>query len=335
VSYNLKFFNEFASIGNLHAAWKKFRSGKSDRPDVIVFERHLESELTKLSEELLAGTYVHGDYHKFFVRDPKYREIHKATVRDRVVHQAIYSILYPIFDQRFFFDSYSCRLNKGTQAAIAKIWQYIRKESKNFNREVYVFHGDVDTFFACVDHNILFRFLTRKIRDWKYLSLCKRIIISYNPEKVKGIPLGNLTSQIFANVYLHELDYFIKQKLGIASYVRYNDDFFVVSADKDFLIKLSLEIKEFLMLKLKLSLPEDKIIIRSLSQGIDILGAVAFPYGLVPRKRLRVAALKVADKAKKLGYNSYVAKQLSSYIGLLSQTKSFLLKEKLRLSISN
>lgn len=335
MSYILKPFNEFASVGNLHAAWEKFRSGKSDRPDVITFERHLESGLVQLSEELLAGTYAHGDYHKFFVRDPKYREIDKATVRDRIVHQALYSILYPLFDQRFFFDSYSCRINKGTQAAIAKIWQYIRKESENFNREVYVFHGDVDSFFSSVDHNILFRFLTRKIRDWKYLCLCKRIIISYNPEKVKGIPLGNLTSQIFANIYMHELDYFVKQKLGVHSYVRYNDDFFVVSTDKNFLTKLSLEIREFLMSKLKLSLPENKIIIRSLSQGIDILGAVAFPYGLVPRKRLRIAALKVAHNAKKKGYNSYIAKQLSSYIGLLSQTKSFMLKEKLRLSLSN
>lgn len=331
----MKHFNELVAINNLRVAWEKFRCGKRNRLDVIIFERHLEAELISLAEELLAGTYIHGDYHEFFVRDPKYRAIHKAMVRDRVVHQVLYSVLYRLFDQRFFFDSYSCRLNKGTQAAIAKIWGYARKESKNFNREVYIFHGDVASFFASVDHNILFQFLSRRIKDGGYLNLCQQIILSYNYKKAKGIPLGNLTSQIFANIYLHELDYFVKQKLKTHSYARYNDDFFIISADKNFLIKISLEIKEFLMLKLNLSLPENKIIIRSLSQGMDILGAVAFSYGLVPRKRLRVAALEVADKAKKQGYNSHIAKQLSSYIGLLSQTKSFLLKEKLRLSLIN
>jgi RNA-directed DNA polymerase len=329
----LKPFNEFADVSNLYSAWRQFRSGKRDRDDVVVFERRLESELIRLSEDLVSGTYVHGDYFRFFVRDPKFRAIHKACVRDRVVHQALYNILYPIFDKRFLFDSYSSRIGKGTHAAISRIWEFIGKESNNFSREVYVFHGDVDNFFSSVDHNILFGFLSRNIRDRKYLNLCKLLIISYNGANVKGIPLGNLTSQVFANVYLHELDFFMKQTCGIRSYVRYNDDFFIVSADKDFLINIAKRIQEFLADNLKLSMPDNKVLITKLSDGVDILGAVAFPYGLVPRRRVKRAALAVANKASKTGYNTTIGKQLNSYIGLLGQSKSFLLRERLRLSI--
>ena len=333
--YTLKPFNEFAKIDNLYESWRQFRSGKRERNDVVIFERYLEPELTKLSEELLAGTYRHSIYHNFFVRDPKYRAIHKASVRDRVVHQALYDVLYPLFDSRFYFDSYSSRFNKGTQAAVARIWEFLGKESLNFTREAYVFHGDVSNFFASVDHGILLGLVARKIKDKNYLQLCRTIINSFDLGNGSGVPLGNLTSQVFANIYLHELDYFVKQKLKIRYYARYNDDFFVVSADKNSLMETSMITKEFLSSNLRLTVPDDKIIIRSLGNGVDILGCVAFPYGLVPRKRIRKAALAVADKAAKTGYNSNIGKQLNSYIGLLGNTKSFLLRERLRLSLKD
>ena len=334
MTYTLRPFNEFVKIDNLYTAWRQFRSGKRERSDVIIFERHLEYELLKLSEELATGLYAHSAYHNFFVRDPKYRAIHKANVRDRVVHQALYNVLYPLFEQRFYFDSYSSRINKGTQAAIARIWKFIASESRNFNQEVYIFHGDVDNFFASVNHSILLGLINRKVKDKDYLKLCRSIINSFDLGGGSGIPLGNLTSQVFANIYLHELDYFVKQNLNIKCYARYNDDFFIVSSDKDFLIKISRTMQEFLMNKLKLSVPGDKAVIKSLSSGVDILGVVAFPYGLVPRRRVARAALNVADEALKKGYNSHIGKQLNSYIGLHSNSKSYLLKERLRLSIS-
>jgi RNA-directed DNA polymerase len=344
VSYTLKPFREFVKLENLYISWRKFRSGKGERSDVMAFERRLEKELIGLSEDLSSGIYAHGDYQRFFVRDPKFRVIHKACVRDRVVHQALYDVLYPLFDRKFFFDSYSSRCGKGTQAAIRRLWQFLGKASKNFTREAYIFHGDVDNFFGSVDHNILFRFLSKEIRDKSYLNLCKQIIVSHNGKFVKGttgnnseigtgLPLGNLTSQVFANVYLHELDYFVKQTLKIPYYVRYNDDFFIVSENKDFLKKTSGTIQEFLHLQLKLAVPDNKIIIKSLSDGIDILGAVAFPYGLVPRRRLYRAAIATANETMEKGYNTPRGKRLNSYIGLLSQSKSFLLRERLRLSL--
>jgi retron-type reverse transcriptase len=329
----LKPFNEFADVSNLYTAWRQFRSGKRDRDDVVVFERRLERELSQLSEDLLSGTYVHGEYFRFFVRDPKFRAIHKACVRDRVVHQALYNVLYPIFDKKFFFDSYSSRIGKGTHAAIKRIWRFMGKESHNFKREVYVFHGDIDNFFSSIDHDILFGFLCKNIRDRKFLNLCKLLIMSYNSESVKGIPLGNLTSQVFANVYLHELDFFVKQTCGIRYYARYNDDFFIVSEDKDFLKNISKKIQEFLASELKMSMPDNKILITKLSDGVDILGAVAFPHGLVPRRRIKRAALAVAEKASKTGYTTTIGKQLNSYIGLLGQSKSYLLRQRLRTSI--
>lgn len=288
----------------------------------------------ELSATLGAGYYQHQEYHRFFVRDPKFRSIHKATVRDRVIHQALYSALYPLFDRQFFFDSYSCRLEKGTQVAIGRIWDFLRRESKNFSREVFIFHGDVDKFFGTVDHQVLLSLIHRQVKDPQYMELCRNIINSFDVGGGRGIPLGNLTSQVFANIYMHELDYFMKQVCGIRSYARYNDDFYVVSADKQRLIDVSVKAKEFLNTRLHLSLPDKKILIRSLRQGVDILGAVAFPYGLVPRRRLRRAAEAVMKEANRQGYQSFVGRQLTSYIGLLSHTASFNLRSKLRLSVN-
>ncbi len=298
----------------------------------------------ELSATLSAGYYQHQDYHCFFVRDPKFRSIHKATVRDRVVHQALYSALYPLFDRQFFFDSYSCRLNKGTQAAVGRIWDFLRHESANFSREVFIFHGDVDNFFGSVDHQVLLSLIHRRVKDPQYIGLCRSIINSFSAQGGsasggdvgggRGIPLGNLTSQVFANIYMHEFDYFMKQVCGVRFYARYNDDFYMVSADKQHLIDTSAKAKEFLSTRLHLSLPNQKILIRSLRQGVDILGAVAFPYGLVPRRRLRRAAEAVKKEANRQGYQSFVGRQLTSYIGLLSHTASFNLRGKLRLSIN-
>ena len=121
----------------------------------LVFERHLEDELLSLSADLAGGTYAHGEYHRFYVRDPKYRMIHKAAVRDRVVHQALYDIWQPLFEKKFFFDSYSSRLEKGTMRAIARLLTFIRKTNRNGRQEAWIFHGDVEDFFGSIDHEIL------------------------------------------------------------------------------------------------------------------------------------------------------------------------------------
>ncbi|MEK7506514.1 MAG: reverse transcriptase domain-containing protein [Patescibacteria group bacterium] len=255
--------------------------------------------------------------------------IHKAAVRDRVVHQALYDALEPLFESKFFFDSYSARFNKGTVRAIARVLSFIRKVTKDGRQEAWIFHGDVDDFFGSIDHKILLAKLGRIVRDEQYLDLSKEIIDSFSCLPGKSLPLGNLTSQLFANVYLHELDYFVKQKLRVQYYARYNDDFFIVADNREKLQNFSVEIKQLLKSELELSLPADKIKIRPLSQSIDILGAVAFPWGVVPRRRLRKAAEQTAVSALRKGYTERW-RSAASYIGLLGNTKSFFLRERLR-----
>jgi retron-type reverse transcriptase len=329
--YTLKPFANFCDPESLYASWRRFRRGKRRRKDILVFERHLEDELFSLSEDLASGKYVHSEYHRFYIRDPKYRMIHKAVVRDRVAHQALYDALQPLFENKFFFDSYSARFNKGTMRAIARVLSFIRKASKNGRQEAWIFHGDVDDFFSSIDHEILLTRLEKSIPDKQYFDLSKQIIDSFSCAPGKGLPLGNLTSQLFANAYLHELDYFTKQTLCAKHYVRYNDDFFIVADSRLELENFATQIKQFLRELLKLSLPDDKIKIRRLSQGVDILGEAAFPWGVVPRSRLRKAALRTITSATRKGYTEKWQSAVS-YIGLLGNMKSFLLREKLRLA---
>ncbi len=329
--YTLKPFTNFCDPEYLYVSWRRFRRGKRRRKDILVFERHLEDELFSLSEGLASGRYIHGEYHRFYIRDPKYRMIHKAAVRDRVVHQALYDVLQPLFERKFFFDSYSGRFSKGTIRAIDRVLSFIRKSSENGRQAAWVFHGDVDDFFSSIDHKILLAELGKTIRDERYFDISKKIIHSFSCTPGKGLPLGNLTSQLFANVYLHELDYFAKQKLRVRHYVRYNDDFFIVADNCEELQMFASHIKQFLSNELNLILPEDKIKIRSLGWGVDILGAVAFPWGVVSRPRLRKAAERTITSVSRKGYTEKWQSAVS-YIGLLGNTKSFFLREKLRLA---
>lgn len=328
----MKAFEEFYDPRSLYASWRRFRRGKRLRKDVLVFERHLEDELLSLSADLAGGTYAHGEYHRFYIRDPKYRMIHKAAVRDRVVHQALYDIWQPLFEKKFFFDSYSSRLEKGTLRAIMRFLTFVRKTNRNGRQEAWVFHGDVDDFFGSIDHEILLVNFARTIKDPHYFNLAEKIIKSFSCLPGKGLPLGNLTSQLFANVYLHKLDYFVKQKLGIRPYARYNDDFFIVASGREELVDVASRIKQFLSSELQLNLPSDKIKIRPLSRGVDVLGTVIFPWGEVPRSRLRIAAKKTAALAVENGYTDDGWRSSVSYLGLLGHTRSFFLREKLRLS---
>lgn len=221
---------------------------------------------------------------------------------------------------------------------------FFAARKRGFSRDVYVFHGDVANFFGSVDHQILLSLIHRQVKDPQYIKLCRTIIHSFSAgsgsdfaggvDHGRGIPLGNLTSQVFANVYMHEFDYFMKQVCGVHCYARYNDDFYVVSSDKQRLADIALKAKEYLSTRLRLTLPDRKVIIRNVSQGVDILGVVAFPYGLVPRRRLRRASLAVARDAARQGYQSLVGRQLTSYIGLLSYVASYRLRSTLRLSLS-
>jgi len=308
----------------------------------MIFERNLEDNLFALSCELKNKTYHHSEYSLFFINDPKHRRIHKATVRDRVVHHAVYRILYPIFDPSLIFDSYSCRLDKGTHKAVKRLTDFTRKVSHNHTRPCFVLKCDIKKFFASVDHSILLEIIRRRIKDKDVIWLIGEIIASFPrlwQESLsmfrKGLPIGNLTSQLFANIYMNEFDRFVKHKLIIKKYIRYTDDFVMVSADKTKLIKLLPQLRWFLREKLKLEVHPHKISIRKLSQGIDFLGYVILPFHCRVRtktKRRTFKKLKHKVEEYKAGLIlKYTLEQsLHSSIGILKHANCYKLQNKLK-----
>jgi len=321
-------YSNLISIENLFQAWSEFRKGKSKRFDVQEFERHLEDNLFELQESLKNKTYRHGNYQSFYVNDPKQRHIHKAGVSDRVVHHLLYTFLYELFDNSFIYDSYSCRLDKGTHKGVRRLEKFTRKVSKNYTEPCWALKCDIKKFFASVDHEILYQLLVKKIQDQDILWLLKQVIESFNIDNThKGIPLGNLTSQIFANIYLNELDQFVKHKLKIKYYLRYADDFLVLSNYKDTLQRSLVIIAEFLKNDLKLDLHPDKIVFRNIKWGIDFLGYIVLPHYILPRtKTRRRIFIKLKEKMNKDNFNQ----SLQSYLGYLKHANAYKLTDKLK-----
>ena len=173
-------FNETNSLENLFLAWKEFRRGKRKKPDVQEFERNLEDDLFNLHNQLKTQTYQHSNYTSFDITDPKLRLIHKAYVRDRIVHHAVYRILYPIFDKSFIFDSYSCRLQKGTHKAVFRLERFTRKVSQNYSKPCFALKCDIKKFFTSIDQTILINQIQRKIKDQDVMWLIQNIIFSFN-----------------------------------------------------------------------------------------------------------------------------------------------------------
>lgn len=251
----------------------------------MVFERHLEDNLFALRDDLVAGTYQHGPYHPFTVFDPKKRSIHKAAVRDRVVHQTVVSVIEPLFEPRFIFDSYSCRVGKGTHEAVARLRTFLRQASRNDTRTVHALKCDIRKFFASVDHRVLLQLVRRRIGDERVIGLLGNIVGSFSAALGKGIPLGNLTSQLFANIYLQELDRFVKHDLGACHYLRYCDDFVILCASRTGAQTTAWRVDAFLRERLLLALHPDKVVVRTWKQGVDFLGYVLMPHATVLRTK--------------------------------------------------
>lgn len=306
------------TLENLFLSWREFKKGKTKRKDVLEFEFNLEDNIFQLYQELKNKTYKHSEYTSFYVQDPKIRHIRKAEVRDRIVHHLISKYLNHIYDKTFIFDSYSCRLNKGIHRAVNRLRQFSLKQSKNNKINFHCLKCDIKKFFDSVEHDILINILKKKIKDKDFLWLIKEIINSFQKTENKGIPLGNLTSQYFANIYLSELDQFIKHKLRAKYYIRYTDDFVILDKNKDYLEKLIIPISKFLKNQLNLSLHPDKIIIRKYNQGIDFLGYVTLPYYRTLRTKTKIRMFK------KINYNN-----LQSYLGVLSHCNSYKLRKEL------
>lgn len=299
-------------------AWQEFKKGKAKRQDVQQFAFNLEDNIFNLHQELKNKTYFHGSYQSFYIQDPKIRHIHKACVKDRVVHQALFRILYHYCDQKFIFDSYSCRDHKGHHKAVSRLEKMVRQASQNYQYPVYALKCDIKRFFANIDQEILLSLIQKTMQDQDTIWLIQKIIDSFSASPGRGLPLGNVTSQLFSNIYLNELDYFIKHKLRQRFYIRYCDDFIILQRDAEDLKELILKINSFLQIRLKLSLHPDKIIIRKASQGIDFLGYIALPHYRLVRTKTKNRILRLASK-----------KNLPSYLGVLKHADSYKLREEL------
>ena len=271
-----------------------------------------------MRDSLLTKTYCHGSYKPFYVYDPKLRHIHKASVRDRVVHQAVFRILYPIFDKTFIFDSYSCRVAKGTHAAIRRLETFTLRANRNYTSPLFYLKCDIKKYFTNIDHCILLALIQRKITDQNTLWLIKEILFSFAKRSGKGLPLGNVTSQLFANIYLNELDYFVKHELRRRYYIRYCDDFIILNQSEDYLRELILVISNFLESKLHISLHPHKIIVRKFRRGIDFLGYVTLPYYRVVRTKTKRRMLRLVSE-----------NNLSSYLGVCRHAYARMLESEL------
>ncbi len=300
-------------------------TNKRRRKDLTAFSLHLTDNLVGLQRDLAGKIYRHGTYQPFKISDPKPRDIHKAIVRDRLVHHAIYRILYPYFDRQFIFDSYSCRLNKGTHRAINRFREFDYKVSRNQTQTTWVLKCDIRKFFASVDHNVLKEVLAKHIGDEATLWLLAAVIDSFsNDGKTNtGLPLGNLTSQLLVNVYMNECDQFVKRVLKVKYYIRYADDFVVLSEDREYLEKALVSMGDFLVAKLKLQLHPDKVYIKALASGVDFLGWVHFSDHRVLRQTTKRRMYgRMAASQKEETYQSYR--------GLLSHGNSWKTKQQLR-----
>lgn len=259
---------------------------------------------------------MHGAYYHFVVSDQKRRDIHKASVRDRIVHHAIYRSLYPYFDSRFIFDSYSCRNRKGHHRALDRFECYIQKETNNNTKTARVLKCDIRKCFASVNHQILKDILSRDIKCPRTLEILNIIIDSFCANPGSGIPLGNLTSQLFINIYLDILDKYVKGILKVDRYIRYADDFIFISQDKYYLHNLWSRISGFLNERLKLSLNPQLRPIRTIYSGIDFLGWVNFPKYRVLRTSTR---RKMFHCLTRNSFNSTIY----SYLGLLGHGNAY------------
>ncbi len=333
-------FELMVSPEHLFSAWDAFKKEKRAKADVMAFERDLEQHVFQLHRDLKNKTYRHGPYTGFYISDPKLRHIHKATVRDRVLHHAIFSMLNPIFEPGFIADSFSCRIGKGSHRGVERLARMLRAESRNGTRRCFALKCDVRKFFDSVDHEILLGILKRRVADPDAMWLLREIVNSFSTGQrdlfhARGLPIGNLTSQLFANVYMNEFDQFVKHELRVKRYARYTDDFVIVSGDREYLEKLIEPMARFLGDALKLRLHPDKVAIVRYGKGVDFLGYVQYPHYRLMREESESRMLRKLRHAESLYRQGEFDEArmnavVQSYLGALSHADGHRLGETIR-----
>jgi len=311
-------FPQIASFENLFAAWEAARRGKRRRPDVAAFERHLEPNLLRLEQQLLDGSYRPGRYHSFFIREPKRRKISAAPFRDRVVHHALVRVIEPIFESRFSSASYACRLGKGTHRAADRAQALLR-------RHRYVLKADIAQFFPSIDHGVLDGLLARHIACRPTVELCRRIMASgdgilaseytlklfpgddlFAALRPRGLPIGNLTSQFWANVYMNRIDTLLQRELRLP-HVRYCDDL-LVFADQKATLHTALAALHEQAAALRLTLHPVKTRIYAAEEGVEFVDYRLFR----DHRRLRRGNVRLFVRRLRRQQHAYRSGRLSA-----------------------
>ena len=355
---NLKQNRSIFTYKNLYKAYLCCRKNKRKTVNALKFEYDLEDKLMKLYLELKNQTYQPGRSIRFVVTEPKSREIFAADFRDRIVHHLFVSELLPSAEKRFIHDSYACRVGKGTHKAVERLCQYI-KSAGQAGKKLYYGQFDIKTFFPSIDQTCLFMITknlinkTNKIDNWKKEMIwLSEIIIFHNAvdnyiykgdprliklvpkgksltEQVsgKGLPIGNYTSQFFANLYLNELDQFIKYELKCHYYIRYVDDLVIIATEKDSLKKVEIDINSFLRKTLALELNKKKTKIKKIENGIDFLGYFT-------KKNYILVRRSVVKRMNKKLYTPRISQTdkmqaISSYFAHFQHANTFKLRNKI------
>ena len=336
-------YQKIYSFDNLHQAYLEARKGKRYRDEVLEFSANLEENLIIIQNELIWKTYKVGSYREFYVYEPKKRLIMALPFKDRVVQWAIYQVLNPLLERRFILDSYACRVGFGAHRAVDRLQYWLRKLKRQHDK-IYILKMDISKYFYRVDHEVLLIILTNIIKDQDLLWLLGTILKSNDhPFGLSldtggrlndiGMPIGNLTSQMFANLYLNELDQFVKHQLRSKYYMRYMDDSLVLHWDKAHLWHVKQEIERFLDERLHLRL-NNKTTIRAVNQGVDWVGYRVWPTHVKLRKstahkmKVRLKYLQKAYTRWEVDFEEVNA-SIQSYLGLLAHCDSYNLQKKL------
>jgi hypothetical protein len=332
----------------IYRCYLNCRKNKRNTINQLEFEVNADINLLRLQEELNSRAYKPDPSIYFILKKPKLREVFAATFRDRVVHHILVEYLNTICEPRFIFDSYACRAGKGTHASIKRLQKFSRSATKNNTQRAYYMQLDIRSFFVEINKDILENIVKKQTNNEETLWLAKIIIwndctidrrvnsteaslekipkyksLLYVP-KNKGIPIGNLSSQFFANLYLNELDQYIKRTLKCRWYIRYMDDLVLLSEDKNQLIEWMILIENFLKEKLDLSLHPTKRIIAPVSNGIDFVGYVVRPNYILVRKRV------IGNLKYKIFNNTISLESWNSYMGHFKHAQTNRLRVKLK-----
>lgn len=319
-------WEEIVTFENMYDAYLEARKGRRYRSEVMSTAKRLELILHQLIFELNVGEWRPAKYYEFECRtEVKRRTINAPTFRDRIVHHSIDRIIRPLFERKYIFDSYACRLGKGTHAACARLQHFLRQAGASGKR-VYVLQADISKYYPSISHDVLKEELRRTIADKRLLEVLDLVIESFNEDTGRGLPIGSLTSQLFANVYLNPFDHFMKECRRERFYLRYMDDFIVVADDKAHLRDALADARWFIETQLKLKL-NPKTAIFPASHGVDFAGYRTFTAKVLPRKRnIKAAKIRFKDLSWRFRHGRASIKDaqqvVASFLGYCKHCKS-------------